>query len=846
MSPPPISSVSTNGLPQMPQGNQHGVPNPGQFHYQGQIPPGPPLFLHQAIPQQQLVMQPFVNDMAKAIKTLQDENATMKVILNELKAQNASLLGENKKLRIQREEYLSNSENSSAEDTSADEDSDSTVHEVDHSMNVDNTPELPFTEVTRKRGKRTASNISGQTAAQKVAKLTKPPQKPSGYDFGASNLQGNTTASTAPLKNDNITQNKNVTNKQNVTNTNTKKTNSLPKKSGNLRNFPNIIAYNVSHKELVPVFKTRLGHSNFAFKQLGVSKSLIISYDKPSFKKIKEVLDGRKINYFHQTPNDEKSKLILLKNVSRTFDKDDVVAALEETFRSKDFSNVSKFVPPTRYTNSKPNRYKNTHIWQIQVAPGIDVSGVMKADFLLGIQEYVKFEFYNSTDIPQCKRCQRYGHITRNCMMTQRCLRCGGNHDKDGCKLPVKAIDPVTKTQTEESLPTCCNCGQKGHPANYRCEAYKKIVRKAKENKAKLEAERREKSQAFNNYTRKEVSYADMVRPKVPTRTQPAPVTNSRLSKANPPPKPQLSPVDTTFYQEIVGAMKLVKTLRPTLEQVQDPEERKAIILFHLLNTNNGYVVLVTETRLHPKIADINIENYALVRNDRNMFHNGRRVAGGGTAIYVKDRLRFDILNLPAFNSIEASGINLKLQDDSSINIFAVYYTPRIRSIIDTNDLTTLATISGNTPFLAGGDYNSKHITWHNPQNCSNGQHIRGWLDNHFETEIFAPREATRGDNVIDFFIGSTSLLTSVTPPQVVTGLSDHEGVILTIRDLNPLTGIPRQILDFKHTNWRVFNRTLDRKLQELLIPEYINLSFDEINNFAEQLQAILVETRGR
>lgn len=347
---------------------------------------------------------------------------------------------------------------------------------------------------------------------------------------------------------------------------------------------PNIIAHNVDHKVLCSLLKVELNHSNFAFKQTSASKTHIISNDKETFNTIKRVLNEQKITFFHQTPIDEKCKIILLKKMPPTYDINDVVATLEETFPNVNFQKVSKFVPPARYTKSKPRKYKNTCIWQLQLSPDTDISAVMKTTLLSGIQQYIRFELLNSNEIPQCKNCQRYGHIARNCNMAHRCVRCGGGHEKGNCQLPAMAIDPSTNQQLEESIPTCCNCGKKGHPANFRCEAYKQIVIKAKENKAKIEEQRRAKSQAYNNYIQKGLSFADMTRPKTQSASNPA----SRLTKATPPPKHQVSSVDTSYYQEILGTINLVKSLRPTLDQIKDPTERKTFIILHLLNNDYG------------------------------------------------------------------------------------------------------------------------------------------------------------------------------------------------------------------------------------------------------------------
>lgn len=60
-----------------------------------------------------------------------------------------------------------------------------------------------------------------------------------------------------------------------------------------------------------------------------------------------------------------------------------------------------------------------------------------------------------SSLIPQCKKCQSYGHTQNYCNKTPRCVKCVGIHATKECKKP------------KETPPKCVNCGDP-HPANYR------------------------------------------------------------------------------------------------------------------------------------------------------------------------------------------------------------------------------------------------------------------------------------------------------------------------------------------------------------------------------------------
>ncbi len=79
--------------------------------------------------------------------------------------------------------------------------------------------------------------------------------------------------------------------------------------------------------------------------------------------------------------------------------------------------------------------------------------------------------------IPQCKRCQGYGHTQKYCAREIRCVKCVGTHLTADCDRP------------KESKPKCCHCGDE-HPANYRgcliAKELQKIKDKQNDNKNKV------------------------------------------------------------------------------------------------------------------------------------------------------------------------------------------------------------------------------------------------------------------------------------------------------------------------------------------------------------------------
>ena len=59
-------------------------------------------------------------------------------------------------------------------------------------------------------------------------------------------------------------------------------------------------------------------------------------------------------------------------------------------------------------------------------------------------------------EIPQCMRCQKFGHTKNYCRNNPRCVKCAAEHLTNNC--PRKVRDDNVK---------CVNCNEK-HPSNYR------------------------------------------------------------------------------------------------------------------------------------------------------------------------------------------------------------------------------------------------------------------------------------------------------------------------------------------------------------------------------------------
>jgi hypothetical protein len=99
-----------------------------------------------------------------------------------------------------------------------------------------------------------------------------------------------------------------------------------------------------------------------------------------------------------------------------------------------------------------------------------DIEKIYKITHILGCKVEIQ-PIRGSKLIPQCKKCQAFGHTQKFCSKEPRCVKCASRHLTRECQ----------KLETQN--PKYVNCGE-GHPANYRGCIVAKELKKIKNKKA--------------------------------------------------------------------------------------------------------------------------------------------------------------------------------------------------------------------------------------------------------------------------------------------------------------------------------------------------------------------------
>lgn len=240
---------------------------------------------------------------------------------------------------------------------------------------------------------------------------------------------------------------------------------------------PTIKIYNMHVKNFTLKLKEILKHNLFTINI--VNKNLIhlkLSTNE-DHQKIRKYLESQNSQFYTYTPQEQKPNTLLVKGVSDTYDESDLKQYIEETDPKLKVNKVIKL------TGCR---------WLVQFAQDVDIKSFIKLKYILHVG--VEISKYKMEDLPQCRRCQRHGHISTNCNLNSRCVKCGEGHGPKKCTIPPKELNTeefiTTDPKTGQIIKTigkpvkCCNCNTIGHVASYKkCPKRLEILEKMAQNR---------------------------------------------------------------------------------------------------------------------------------------------------------------------------------------------------------------------------------------------------------------------------------------------------------------------------------------------------------------------------
>lgn len=253
--------------------------------------------------------------------------------------------------------------------------------------------------------------------------------------------------------------------------------------------------------------------------------------------------------------------------------------------------------------------------------------------------------------------------------------------------------------------------------------------------------------------------------------------------------------------------------------------------LITFIKTNNLDILLISETHFTKK-SHINIPNYNIYTTNHP---DGR--AHGGSAIIINSKLKHYEVDKFSTEHIQATNVIVSTSN-RDIVISALYCPPRHNNKKESfkHYFKTLG-----TKFIAGGDFNAKHIHWGSRLTTTKGRELLAAItDENIKylttgEPTYWPTDQTKSPDLIDFFLIKGLDEKSFKIESSFDLSSDHSPILLTYHaHVVHLDKSPH--LSSTKTNWSLFREILLRKIN-LNIPLK---SQNEIENAVEYLTKII------
>lgn len=152
-----------------------------------------------------------------------------------------------------------------------------------------------------------------------------------------------------------------------------------------------------------------------------------------------------------KTCSDQRSGVSVVKGIHSDYEPEEVHARLESLVDFK-IKSVRRFQKVPQIGKSP------LHWWVVSTDTQEQALTLKKvARTFGGLRSPIYWEPLKSKRATRCYNCQRYRHISGNCLFSTQCGRCAGKHKSDDCTLPK----PSPEANPEKYK--CVNCNEAGH-----------------------------------------------------------------------------------------------------------------------------------------------------------------------------------------------------------------------------------------------------------------------------------------------------------------------------------------------------------------------------------------------
>lgn len=204
---------------------------------------------------------------------------------------------------------------------------------------------------------------------------------------------------------------------------------------------PPIFLRNVNIKSLIDQLKSK--NVIFKIQNKSKNKSKLYLKDAKVHAEMMQLMREKGIDSYSYTPREFKRQTVVCRGLYFKSDlneiKDDVEKIVPDTIES-----ISKFT-----TDYSRRNGIDTSLFLFTLKPNRNLNEILGIKVILS--QVVSWERPKSSlKIPQCWRCQNWGHYSKNCNRPFACVKCDQRHPPGECSV----------TGRDES-PFCVNCGKK-------------------------------------------------------------------------------------------------------------------------------------------------------------------------------------------------------------------------------------------------------------------------------------------------------------------------------------------------------------------------------------------------
>lgn len=208
---------------------------------------------------------------------------------------------------------------------------------------------------------------------------------------------------------------------------------------------PPIMIHDIkSCENLYEILTSKIKEEEFKIKLTSNTTAKVNCTNSESYREVVKQLNSEKIN-FHTYENKQTRPIrVMAKNLHSSYNPENI----KNFLLNKGFKIIT--------VNNKMSWKEKTllNMFMLTFDNNEDIEKIFKINQILGCTvEIVPVK--GSKLIPQCKKCQAFGHTQKYCAREPRCVKCAGKHITSNCQ------------KSENQKPKCVNCGEE-HPANYR------------------------------------------------------------------------------------------------------------------------------------------------------------------------------------------------------------------------------------------------------------------------------------------------------------------------------------------------------------------------------------------